>query len=88
MPDEEKPSSSGGELDPKVAALLAYLLTLVGGIVFYAISKDPFVRFHAMQSILLTVAFAILWVVLFIIGIATGGILFFLNWILSSLLPL
>ena len=47
-----EPASTG--LDPNVAALLAYLLGLVTGIVFWVIEKDSeFVRFHAVQSTLL-----------------------------------
>ncbi|MFA5801642.1 MAG: DUF4870 domain-containing protein [Thermoleophilia bacterium] len=46
-------SSTG--LEPNVAALLAYLFGWVGGLVFFLIEKDNmYVRFHAMQSILLT----------------------------------
>lgn len=57
-------SSSSGGIDPKLAALLAYLFSVVGGIVFYLISKDKFARFHAMQSILLGVAYVVIYIVL------------------------
>lgn len=41
-------------IDSNTAALLCYLFLLVGGIIFYILEKkDPFVRFAAMQSILL-----------------------------------
>lgn len=63
--NNQNSSSSNTGLDPKVSALLAYLLGIVGGIVFYAISKDSFVRFHAMQSIMFFVAVGILWAVSF-----------------------
>ncbi|KKQ72788.1 MAG: hypothetical protein US94_C0040G0007 [Berkelbacteria bacterium GW2011_GWB1_38_5] len=66
MADESTPSGSEG-IDPKLAGLLCYLLSLVGGIVFLAISKDKFVRFHAFQSIFLWVAFIILVVVVMFI---------------------
>ena len=77
------PSSSNGGtgLDPKVSSLLAYLLGIVGGIVFYSISKDSYVRFHAMQSILLSVAIVILYAVIFIVSIPFP-FFFFLDWIL------
>jgi uncharacterized membrane protein len=40
-------------IQPNVAGLLAYLLGFVTGIVFLVIEKEnKFVRFHAMQSIL------------------------------------
>lgn len=43
-------SGSGTGLDPKVGGLLAYLFTFVSGIILYLISKDKFIRFHALQS--------------------------------------
>lgn len=42
-------------LAPNVAAALAYLFGFVSGIIFLLISKDKFVRFHAVQSIMLSV---------------------------------
>jgi uncharacterized membrane protein len=40
-------------LDPKVKAALAYALGLISGLVVLAVEKtDPYVRFHAMQSVL------------------------------------
>ncbi|MBM2820555.1 MAG: hypothetical protein HW405_315 [Candidatus Berkelbacteria bacterium] len=80
MPDE--PSTSGSGLDPKLSALLAYLLGIVGGIVFYAISKDPFVRFHAMQSILLWVAVVVLEFAFFILNFVAWFFSYF-TWIIA-----
>jgi len=58
------PSSTG--LDPTLAALLAYLLGFVSGLVFLVIEKKSrFVRFHAMQS---TLTFLALTVVSFVAG--------------------
>ena len=43
-------SSTG--LQPNLAALFAYVLGLVTGIIFFVIEKEnKFVKFHAMQSI-------------------------------------
>lgn len=39
-------------LQRNVAGLLCYVLGWLTGIIFYLVEKDPFVRFHAMQSIL------------------------------------
>lgn len=78
---EEQPSSTGSGLDPKVSALLAYLLGLVGGIVFYVTSKDSFVRFHAMQSIIASIAVAILYVGLTIMWFLIPFIMIF-SWLL------
>jgi len=45
-------SSTG--LQPNVAALLSYLAGFITGIIFLVIEKDnKFVRFHAMQSIII-----------------------------------
>jgi len=55
----QQTSSTG--MDPKVAALLSYVLGWVTGLIFYLIEKeDKYVRFHAMQSILLSVAMIVL----------------------------
>lgn len=74
----EQPQSTGGSsgIDPKLAALLCYLISIVGGIVFYMTSKDKFVRFHAMQSIFLGIAF-----VIFSILVTFIPILWFFSWI-------
>ncbi|RJO59956.1 DUF4870 domain-containing protein [candidate division WS5 bacterium] len=74
MAEEKK----GSGLEPNVAALLAYLLGIVGGIVFILIEKDnKFVRFAAAQSIALSVAMFVIWFVLMFLipalAIATGG---------------
>ncbi len=84
---EAKKTGSG--LEPNVAALLAYLLGIIGGIVFILIEKEnKFVRFAAMQSIFLSVAMFIIWFVLMFLiptlAIATGGFAA----ILALLIPL
>lgn len=77
---EDQPTPVGGStgIDPKLAALLAYLFSTVGGIVFYLISKDKFVRFHAMQSILLGVVYIVLYFIIMAISF-----FFFLDWLLG-----
>ena len=84
MPDQEPipppPSSDPGpELGPKststglpsnVAAALA-CIPLIGGIVFYIVEKhDAFVRFYAMQSIILGAA----WLVFYIAALIVHGV--------------
>ena len=55
-------SSTG--LDENVASLLSYLLGWISGLVFFLIEKDSrLVRFHAMQSILLSVTIGVFAVV-------------------------
>lgn len=52
-------------LQANVAGLLAYLLGVITGIIFYLIEKDnKFVRFHAMQSIVVFGALFVLSMVL------------------------
>jgi uncharacterized membrane protein len=56
-------------LEPKVAGLLCYVLGWVSGLVFLFLEKkDKFVRFHAIQSI---IVFGALSVVGFVLGMLT-----------------
>jgi uncharacterized membrane protein len=60
-------------MDANVAAGLSYLLSIVGGLIFYFGEKqNRFVRFHAMQSIL----FNAFWIVLFIVFFTLQSILY------------
>lgn len=79
MADDQSPVGGTTGIDPKLAALLCYLLSIVGGIVFYVISKDKFVRFHALQSIFLGITLIVL-----------DGIFFFVPflWFFGWIVPL
>ena len=80
-------SSTG--LDENVAALLSYVLTWVSGLVFFLIEKDSrLVRFHAMQSILLTVLAGIMFVVLWVVWIVLAVISTQLPGIIGTLVSL
>ncbi len=90
------PGNAGGKsstgLDANLAALLSYLFGWVGGLIFYLIEKDSrFVRFHAMQSILLNVAVVVVVIALMIINTiiafisGTLAFLFGLLWIVIML---
>jgi uncharacterized membrane protein len=60
-------SSTG--LDANIAAGIAYILTWLTGLIFYLIEKENrFVRFHAMQAILLGAAFFVIMIVMRILG--------------------
>ena len=49
-------------LKKETAGALAYVLGPLTGVLFFVLEKDPFVRFHAMQSIVIFVGlFAIQW---------------------------
>jgi len=57
------PTSLG--MKPNVAALLSYLAGILTGIIFYLLEKEnKFVRFHAMQSIIVFGFFFVLNIVL------------------------
>ena len=52
-------------LDANVAACLSYVLGLITGIIFYVLEKEnKFVKFHAMQSIVLFGAVFVLGIIL------------------------
>lgn len=54
---------SGTGLPKNTSAALSYVLGPVTGVVFYVLEKDPYVRFHAMQSIVVfVVLFALQWI--------------------------
>ena len=46
------------------AAALSYVLGPVSGVVFMLLEKDPFIRFHAAQSIVVVGGLTVLWMVL------------------------
>ncbi|MFL5656421.1 MAG: DUF4870 domain-containing protein [Ktedonobacteraceae bacterium] len=66
------PSSIG--MDPKVAAGLSYLVGIIGLIFFFIEKQNRFVRFHALQAILLGVSAAVVYIVLVILGVASAFI--------------
>ena len=50
-------------LKKETAGALAYVLGPITGVIFLVLEKDPFVRFHAMQSIVVFVGlFVLQWV--------------------------
>jgi uncharacterized membrane protein len=70
-------SSTG--LDENMAALLCYVLGWITGLIFFLVEKDSkFVRFHAMQSI---VVFGVLTVVNIVLSVIPG-----IGWLLGTLL--
>jgi uncharacterized membrane protein len=86
-------SSTG--LDANIAAALSYFFGLLSGAVFFAIETDSrFVKFHAMQSMLASVAaiviyitYTVVWMVLWRIPFLgwIAGIFGFLGWALIAL---
>jgi len=78
MREPEGTKSSTG-LDARTAGLLTYSLGFITGIIFLTIEKENrFVKFHAMQSILVSV-------VLFLINLVLGFIPF-IGWLVGIVL--
>ena len=66
-------------MDQNLAGLLCYLVGWVTGLIFFLIEKEnKFVRFHAMQSIVVFGAFSVLSIVLSFIPVV--------GWILGTIL--
>ncbi|MBI4744413.1 MAG: DUF4870 domain-containing protein [Actinobacteria bacterium] len=62
-------------MDFRLAGLLCYVLGWISGLIFYVIEKDnKFVRFHAMQSILLSVGWFVIYIGIFIITSIAGAV--------------
>ena len=51
-------------LPKNTAAALSYVLGPLTGVVFLVLEKDPYVRFHAAQSIVVLGGLTVLWVIL------------------------
>lgn len=77
---ENKIKSSLG-MDENVAGLFSYLLGFITGIIFFILEKESkFVKFHAMQSIILSAALTVLYGIL--------GFIPIIGWIILLILPL
>jgi len=77
MSETEGKTSMG--MEPNVAGLLCYVLGWVTGLIFFLMEKEnKFVRFHAMQSIVVFGAFSVVTYILSFIP--------FIGWIISGLL--
>ncbi len=76
-------------IEPNIAGLLCYLGGWVTGLIFYLIEKEnKFVRFHAMQSIVVFGAFTVLCIVFGIMWVVPvlGALLSALAWIAGLIL--
>ena len=85
MAEKEEKLVTG--LPKNTAAGLSYVLGPITGVTFLLLEKNKFVRFHAMQSIVVFGSFFILgWVLAFTVILAplSGilGILSFVSWLL------
>ncbi len=69
-------------LEENVAGLLCYVLGWVSGLIQLLVeTENKFVRFHAMQSIIVFGAFTIIWVVLNL----TPFLVLFIGWLVGGL---
>ncbi|MFZ3382948.1 MAG: DUF4870 domain-containing protein [Candidatus Methanoperedens sp.] len=68
-------------IDENIEGLLCYFLGFITGILFLVLEKDnKFVRFHAMQSIVISVVFIVISVII--------GMIPIIGWVLSPLIGL
>ena len=84
------PSSPGGGsgLPENVAGALSYLLGPITGVAFFVLDRErPFVRFHAVQSIAVTVGWVALAIVMMVLS-AILGVIPILGWLVGILLNL
>ncbi|AKM83200.1 hypothetical protein A2422_00415 [Candidatus Woesebacteria bacterium RIFOXYC1_FULL_31_51] len=78
---------TGLGLKKETSGALAYVLGPITGVVFLVLDKDPFVRFHAMQSIVVFVGlFAIQWMlgltIILAILVPLVGVVSFILWLM------
>ena len=78
-PTAAAPETTTTGIDHKVAGLLTYLVGWISGLIFYLVEKEHReVRFHAAQSILVSIGLIGLYIVLSILQmIPVLGLLFF-----------
>ena len=64
------PGKSSTGMQPNFAALLAYVFGVITGLIFFLVEKESlFVKFHAMQSICVSIAVFVLSLVLMFIPV-------------------
>jgi uncharacterized membrane protein len=86
-PGQTSKSSTG--LDENVAALLSYVFGWISGLIFFLIEKDSrLVRFHAMQSLLLSASISILMMILWFIATVLAIVFSQISGLLGSLVYL
>jgi len=73
-------------MEENVEGALCYVLGLLSGIIFFVMeTENKFVRFHAVQSIIVFLALFVVWIVLTIIGIILAFIPV-IGWVFSTVL--
>jgi len=73
-------------LEQRVAVLLSYVLGWIGGLIFFFVEKDnKFVRFSAMQSLILGAGWSAIWLTLAIFSSLLGRISYGLYFVFTAL---
>lgn len=68
---------TGSGLDENVAGALSYLFGVITGVIFFVVDREnPFVRFHAAQSIVLSVGAFVVFAVLSVVSTVVTTVLF------------
>lgn len=83
-PPPPPPGAQAGGLSENAASALCYILTIITGILFLALepyNRNPVVRFHAWQAILLFIAYIGAYIVVFFL-------VWMLPWFISGLLSM
>lgn len=78
--ENQAPTPAKNGLNPNSAAALSYVLGFITGLYFYLTYKDKYVRFHAMQSIITSVA---LMAVSYVVNMLTFSLASFLSPLIS-----
>jgi uncharacterized membrane protein len=87
-PDGSTSGHTSTGLPANVAGALAYMLGPITGVLFYVLERDNrFVRFHAAQSIAVSIVMIVISIVLGILG-AVLGFIPFIGWIVAGMLSL
>ena len=85
QPPAQAGKSSTG-LDENIAALLSYVFGWVSGLIFFLMEKDSrLVRFHAMQSILLSAAAIVIGIVFWIVAVVSSLVVSYISGILGGI---
>ena len=76
----------GSGMDANVASGLAYVLTIITGVIFLVIDRRPEVRFHAMQAIIFGVAWAVVGILRGVLNFFPLNVVLWLAWLAGLVL--
>jgi len=73
-------------MDANVASGLAYVLTIITGVIFLVIDRRPEVRFHAMQAIIFGIVWAVVGILRQVLTFFPLNIVLWLAWLAGLVL--